>query len=400
MTQLYKAFEDKFRGSRELILDRLQVYRPLVEALARNHPNPKAIDLGCGRGEMLELLKSTPFQSIGIDLDGEMLDDARKRGFEVIQSDAIEYLEGIDENSIELITAFHVVEHLEFEQLRSLIKNAYRVLRPHGVIILETPNPESLQVSSWGFYMDPTHKAPLPPELLKFLVDFHDFEPASIWRLQEAKEQREDYPSLCRVVQGVSPDYAVVAQKPLEAFAEHKNAPDGIKSLLSAPRGISLTQATQKYDKQMADTFQKHVAEAFQQRADLGDLREIVEQTRQDVAGMKQDLLGLRDFIQRRPRPLWEKIIFRRSGKPKKMFRRILFHTSGKPRGIFRNWVLLPDGRPRAVFYMWMSSPEYQNMRGAVRFSAVTHNAQVPLSPDAQQVARRIAALRPPSSRM
>jgi hypothetical protein len=86
-----------------------------------------------------------------------------------------------------------------------------------------------------------------------------------------------------------------------------------------------------------------------------------------DIADTKQELSLLLDVMQRRPRPLWEKVIFRRSGKPKKVFRRILFHTSGKPRGIFRKWVLLPDGRPRAAFHMWMCSPVYQNMRSAAR---------------------------------
>lgn len=121
---------------------------------------------------------------------------------------------------------------------------------------------------------------------------------------------------------------------------------------------------------------------------------------KQELTSAKQELSRLLDVMQRRPRPLWEMLIFRRSGRPKKVFRRILFHKSGKPRGIFRKWILLPDGRPQAVFQMWMSSPEYQNLRAAVRMPAVTHTAPVTLSPDAQQVARRVAARRPPSSRI
>jgi multidrug efflux pump subunit AcrA (membrane-fusion protein) len=135
-------------------------------------------------------------------------------------------------------------------------------------------------------------------------------------------------------------------------------------------------------------------------QAELADAKQGLASAKQELLSAKQEVSRLLDVIQRRPRPLWEMLIFRRSGRPKKVFRRILFHKSGKPRGIFRKWILMPDGRPQAAFQMWMSSPEYQNMRGAVRFSAATHNAQVPLSPDAQQVARRVAALRPPSSRM
>ncbi len=117
------------------------------------------------------------------------------------------------------------------------------------------------------------------------------------------------------------------------------------------------------------------------------------------LAEAQQEITRLLDVLKRRPQPLWEMLIFRRSGRPKKVFRRVLFHKSGKPRGIFRKWILMPDGRPQAAFQMWMSSPEYQSMRGAVRFSSETHSAPVTLSPDAQQIARRVAALRSPSSR-
>lgn len=96
-------------------------------------------------------------------------------------------------------------------------------------------------------------------------------------------------------------------------------------------------------------------------------LQEELAGAKQELAGVKQELILLNDVFQRRPRPLWERIIFHRSGKPKKVFRRILFHKSGKPRGVFRNWILMPDRSPRAVFYKWMSSPEYQNLSNPAR---------------------------------
>lgn len=141
-------------------------------------------------------------------------------------------------------------------------------------------------------------------------------------------------------------------------------------------------------------------AELADAKQELASAEQGLAEIKQELSGAKQEVSRLLDVIQRRPRPLWEMLIFRRSGRPKKVFRRILFHKSGKPRGIFRKWILTPDGRPQAAFQMWMSSPEYQSMRGAVRFSSETHSAPVTLSPDAQQIARRVAALRSPSSRM
>lgn len=129
-------------------------------------------------------------------------------------------------------------------------------------------------------------------------------------------------------------------------------------------------------------------------QTELARTKQEFEDTKEELAGIEQELSRLLDVMQSRPRPLWEMLIFRRSGRPKKIFRKILFHKSGKPRGVFRKWILLPDGRPRAVFKFWMSSPDYQNLRAAVRVSAVNHNEQLPLSPDAQQLARRVAALR------
>ena len=143
----------------------------------------------------------------------------------------------------------------------------------------------------------------------------------------------------------------------------------------------------------------KAMDEATRLRAECSELRTEISYRKQELSDTRQELSKLTDAIQRRPRPLWEMLIFRRSGRPKKIFRRILFHKSGKPRGIFRKWILTADGRPRAVFQTWMSSPEYQSMRGAVRFSVATHRAPVTLSPDATQVARRVAALRSSSKK-
>lgn len=139
---------------------------------------------------------------------------------------------------------------------------------------------------------------------------------------------------------------------------------------------------------------------ANDRHTELTGITQELAETKRELADAKHELSQLLDVIQRRPRPLWEMLIFRRSGRPKKVFRRILFHKSGKPRGVFRKWILSSDGCPRAVFQMWMSSPEYQSLRAAVRMPAVNQNAQVSLSPDAQLVARRLAARRSPSSRM
>lgn len=93
------------------------------------------------------------------------------------------------------------------------------------------------------------------------------------------------------------------------------------------------------------------------------------DQLKAELERAAQELSLLHDMLNRRPRPLWEMVVFRCSGKPKKLVRRILFHKSGKPRGIFRKWILRRDGKPRAAFHRWMYGSQYQSMHGAVRFS-------------------------------
>jgi len=210
----YRAFEDRYRGSRELIQSRLRVYLPFVEPLKRIHPDCRAVDLGCGRGEWLALMGEVGIDAHGVDLDDGMLAACRERGLSVEQRDAIEYLKVLPAESVAVVSAFHVVEHIPFAVLQTLVREALRVLVPAGLIILETPNPENLSVGANTFYLDPTHERPIPPALLAFLPEHCGFARTKVLRLQEAPGLREATDvTLTDVLMGVSPDYAIVAQK-------------------------------------------------------------------------------------------------------------------------------------------------------------------------------------------
>jgi SAM-dependent methyltransferase len=216
VSEFYRAFEDKHRGSRELILERLAVYLPYIEKI-RECWDLEITDLGCGRGEWLELLNSLEVRCHGVDLDEEMLASCRSRGLTVSRSDAIGYLKQLPTASQMAISAFHLVEHIPFDQLKVLVQEARRVLVPGGLLILETPNPENLTVGTCSFYMDPTHVNPLPPPLLQFLPDHYGYIRSTILRLQEpAPMPNIDQVTLTQVFRGVSADYAVVAQTPLD----------------------------------------------------------------------------------------------------------------------------------------------------------------------------------------
>jgi SAM-dependent methyltransferase len=209
----YRAFEDRHRGSRELIKSRLQVYLPLVLPLAGQHPQASVLDLGCGRGEWLELLQQHHIKAQGVDLDEGMLAACRERHLDVTNADAMAHLKQQADQSLLVLSGFHIAEHLPFEVLQELFVQAHRVLLPDGLFILETPNPENLVVGTVSFYLDPSHLRPLPPQLLTFLAQHQGFAQVQLLRLQEEARLATDGPlSLYDVLAGVSPDYAIVAR--------------------------------------------------------------------------------------------------------------------------------------------------------------------------------------------
>lgn len=261
----YRAFEDRHRGSRELIKSRLTVYLPFILPLQMFYKTCQGIDLGCGRGEWLELMQENGMDVQGVDLDQGMLDVARERGLKVSQADAIQYLQSLASESQMLVSGFHLAEHLPFELLQSLIQESLRVLKSGGLLILETPNPENIVVGTANFYVDPTHQRPIPSQLLSFMTEYAGFEKVKTLRLQEPPELAGNNAlNLLSVLNGVSPDYAIVAQK--------KGTPEIIAAMalaFEADYGLSLESLANSYDQQIKTKAQQAEAKAQQAEAAL-----------------------------------------------------------------------------------------------------------------------------------
>lgn len=242
----YRAFEDRYRGSRELISRRLEAYLPFLSPLKTLYRDYPVLDLGCGRGEWLELLGRNGYAPTGVDLDAGMLEACNARGLPARKDDALSALQKLPDDSLVAVTGFHIAEHIPFPVLQELVAEALRVLRPAGLMILETPNAESLVVGTNSFYLDPTHERPLPNLLLSFLTEHSGFVRSSIVRLQEAPELHDENSKLgvWEVLSGTSPDYAVVAQKQAQA-----ELLAGFDSVFEVPYGVSLDQLAVRYDR-------------------------------------------------------------------------------------------------------------------------------------------------------
>lgn len=210
----YVAFEEKFRGSEELIKERQKKYLKFINPLKILKDEVKALDIGCGRGEWISLLNENGFNARGIDINESMVKVASQKGLNAAVNDALGELRSLDENSIDIITAFQVVEHIKFDDVLELIKEAKRVLAPCGILILETPNPENIMVGTQWFYLDTTHKNPIPCELLSFATHYYGLERNFIFKTNEkSPSEYERDMGIFDVFEGVSPDYSVIAQK-------------------------------------------------------------------------------------------------------------------------------------------------------------------------------------------
>ena len=159
----YFLFEERFRGSREDIKQRQTTFVHYFQGCKN------VLDIGCGRGEFLELLRENDVEGHGVDVDGDMVDFCTSKGLNVEKTDAISYLEKIEDKTLDGIFIDQVVEHLEPDYLIKMLRLCHRKLNFGYHILIETVNPLSL-VSFANFYLDMSHKKPIHPETLKFLM--------------------------------------------------------------------------------------------------------------------------------------------------------------------------------------------------------------------------------------
>jgi O-antigen chain-terminating methyltransferase len=219
LDQLYASFEDVFRGERADIRKRVVVHLDRLMLAGAGRRETPIVDIGCGRGEWLELLREAGLAAYGIDSNSVMVERTRALGLDAREEDLLAHLRSRPDACRSAVTAFHVVEHLPFEVLVAFLDEALRVLTPGGLLLLETPNPENMRVGATTFYYDPTHRNPLPPEPLQFVVGQRGFVDVEIMRLHPAGAHERlvgsgpDVERLNALLFGPR-DYAILARKP------------------------------------------------------------------------------------------------------------------------------------------------------------------------------------------
>lgn len=172
-TDVYRGFEDLFRGPEDLVRERQRAYLPAIGTRA------PVLDVGCGRGEFLDLLRDAGIDAKGVDTDAGMVERSREKGHDVEHGDANAYLESQPDEAFGAVFSAQVIEHLPYRKLLRFFELAHRKLAPDGVLIAETVNPHSMAAFKL-FWLDPTHELPIFPEVAVALCRLHGFSSAVV----------------------------------------------------------------------------------------------------------------------------------------------------------------------------------------------------------------------------
>ena len=316
-----RAWHAKIHGSRATVQARLFCYLPFVLPLLHAYPKAAALDLRCGQGEWLETLSDAGFTAQGVDEDSASVAHCQQLGLQAEARAALVALRACADQSYALISGFSLAEALPFETLRHVVQESLRVLKPGGLLILQAVNPENIGASSNQGFLDPTRRQPIPRALLAFVPEHAGFAQTKAIPLHEQFSLAAQQPvSLLNVLQGVSPLYAVIAQKSSNGLP----APLNIKAF-DYEYGLSLETLTSLFDQQIETKIQDAAASAARAEAALAAIHgsfmwrvtRPIRWAEQQVEQLQEDGVGTRvvAFVEKMHRLLVRQVLARVTGR-------------------------------------------------------------------------------------
>lgn len=219
----YLAFEAKHRGPEGEIRERLAVHAELVQRSLGTEPAP-VLDIGCGRGELLEILRGLGVAARGVDANEHMIAACRAKGLDATHADCLEYLASLAAGSLGAATLCQVVEHLTLDQTLELFERLHRALRPGAICIVETPNVENLVTSAYTFHLDLTHARKFAGPALAHVLTVFGFEVVDTVHLSPAPAAQQ-----LRVLGGDDPMAKILDESLLR-----------VNGLLFGPRDVAI----------------------------------------------------------------------------------------------------------------------------------------------------------------
>ena len=256
------AWQEKLRGSAALTKSRLFCYLPFIYPLLHSYPRGSALDLLCGRGDWLELLEESGFSAQGVDTDAAQIAHCQQKGLSATQLPALTALQACSEESHALVSGLGLAETLPFEALQQVVQESLRVLKPGGLLILQTINPDNIVATTNEGFLNPARRTTIPSALLVFLAEQVGFAIHKVVPLQERVSLLSHTPvSILNVLKDPSPFYAVIAQKSTDGMLQPP-----VISAFEQDYGLTLETLAARFDEQLDLRF-KAAAEATQEVA-------------------------------------------------------------------------------------------------------------------------------------
>lgn len=243
------ALEEQQRTPRLKVLEQLKSYQPFLAPFVDLGQTGRAIDLGSGRGEWLEILRDQGFEALGVDSNQSHIAAGLMYGLQIYPSDPLRYLEELESQSVSLVSSFSLVDELSLEQLRALVAQALRVIRPGGILILGAANPEYAALNISAQTLLHTDTLQKNPKLIDYVTAFEGFERHIIARTFQVEGPRQQFSQDIRdILLSANPRYAVIAQKqgPDDFVGAFDEAFDG-------QYGLSLSELAMRYLREQDD---------------------------------------------------------------------------------------------------------------------------------------------------
>jgi 2-polyprenyl-3-methyl-5-hydroxy-6-metoxy-1,4-benzoquinol methylase len=170
--RILTEIDRRYRGSGQVLKAQLEFYLPHIQEISELGT---VVDVGCGTGIFLEIMRDRQIDAIGLELNEDQIEECRRKKLDVRLIDALEFMRRSEADQYGAITFFHVIEHLDFETLVTILMEAYRVVAPGGIVLMETPNSENLYVSTYMFNVDPTHVKPITYQYISTVLEVLGF---------------------------------------------------------------------------------------------------------------------------------------------------------------------------------------------------------------------------------